>query len=68
MFCRCIVTSLGDPNAFLLDNLLVLKPVRFLEGELIHDLLTIFVSEKLSAYLQFYAANKDFVNSLGNVF
>ncbi|XP_055953515.1 eukaryotic translation initiation factor 3 subunit M-like [Argiope bruennichi] len=62
---KCIVTSLGDPNAFLLDNLLVLKPVRFLEGELIHDLLTIFVSEKLSAYLQFYAANKDFVNSLG---
>jgi len=62
---KCIVTSLADPNTFLLDHLLVLKPVRFLEGELIHDLLTIFVSEKLSSYLSFYAANKDFVNSLG---
>lgn len=62
---KCIVTSLGDPNTFLMDHLLALKPVRFLEGELIHDLLTIFVSEKLSSYLTFYAANKDFVNSLG---
>lgn len=62
---KCIVTSLADPNTFLLDHLLVLKPVRFLEGELIHDLLTIFVSEKLSSYLAFYSANKDFVNSLG---
>lgn len=51
---RCIVSCLADPNTFLLDHLLPLKPVRFLEGELIHDLLTIFVSEKLSAYLQFY--------------
>ncbi|XP_054717631.1 eukaryotic translation initiation factor 3 subunit M-like [Uloborus diversus] len=62
---KCIVTSLGDPNTFLLDHLLALKPVRFLEGELIHDLLTIFVSEKLSSYLSFYSTNKDFVNSLG---
>lgn len=62
---RCIVSCLADPNTFLLDHLLPLKPVRFLEGELIHDLLTIFVSEKLSAYLQFYQANKDFVSSLG---
>jgi len=62
---KCIVTSLGDPSAFLMDHLLALKPVRFLEGELIHDLLTIFVSEKLSSYLTFYSINKDFVNSLG---
>ncbi|GIX84777.1 eukaryotic translation initiation factor 3 subunit M [Caerostris extrusa] len=62
---KCIVTSLADPNTFLMDHLLLLKPVRFLEGELIHDLLTIFVSEKLSSYVAFYAANKDFVNSLG---
>lgn len=61
---RCIVASLGDPNTFLLDHLLTLKPVKFLEGELIHDLLTIFVSDKLSAYVQFYTANKDFVDSL----
>nr|XP_042905598.1 eukaryotic translation initiation factor 3 subunit M [Parasteatoda tepidariorum] len=65
---KCIVTSLGDPNTFLMDHLLALKPVRFLEGELIHDLLTIFVSEKLSSYLTFYSVNKDFVNSLGKNF
>lgn len=62
---KCIVTSLGDPNTFLMDHLLTLKPVRFLEGELIHDLLTIFVSEKLSSYVSFYSSNRDFVNSLG---
>ncbi|KAJ8299307.1 hypothetical protein KUTeg_023367 [Tegillarca granosa] len=62
---RCIVTHLGDPNTFLMDHLLSLKPVKFLEGELIHDLLTIFVSQKLTAYQQFYKNNTDFVNSLG---
>ncbi|KAI2653883.1 Eukaryotic translation initiation factor 3 subunit M [Labeo rohita] len=41
---RCIVRALKDPNTYLFDHLLALKPVRFLEGELIHDLLTIFVS------------------------
>lgn len=34
---RCIVRALKDPNTFLMDHLLTLKPVRFLEGELIHD-------------------------------
>lgn len=34
---RCIVTHLGDPNTFLMDHLLLLKPVKFLEGELIHE-------------------------------
>uniref|UniRef100_A0A3P9PEX6 Eukaryotic translation initiation factor 3 subunit M n=1 Tax=Poecilia reticulata TaxID=8081 RepID=A0A3P9PEX6_POERE len=34
---RCIVRALKDPNTFLFDHLLTLKPVRFLEGELIHD-------------------------------
>jgi translation initiation factor 3 subunit M len=62
---KCIVTTLADPNAFLMDHLLQLKPVKFLEGELIHDLLTIFVSGKLSQYIQFYQTNKDFVNSIG---
>lgn len=62
---RCIVTHLGDPNTFLMDHLLSLKPVKFLEGELIHDLLTIFVSQKLADYQQFYKNNTDFVNSLG---
>ncbi|KAJ1177639.1 hypothetical protein NDU88_002891 [Pleurodeles waltl] len=62
---RCIVRALKDPKTFLLDHLLSLKPVKFLEGELIHDLLTIFVSAKLSSYLRFYQNNKDFIDSLG---
>ncbi|KAM4722390.1 eukaryotic translation initiation factor 3 subunit M isoform 2-T2 [Rhinophrynus dorsalis] len=62
---KCIVRALKDPKAFLLDHLLALKPVKFLEGELIHDLLTIFVSAKLSSYVRFYQNNKDFIDSLG---
>lgn len=62
---KCIVTALADPNTFLLDPLLSLKPVRFLEGELIYDLLTIFVSEKLSSYQTFYNNHKEFVHSQG---
>merc|ERR1712088_130676 len=62
---RCIVASLADPNTFLFDHLLNLKPVKFLEGQLIHDLLKIFVFEKLEAYIKFFEANKDFVNGLG---
>ena len=42
-----------------------LKPVKFLEGELIHDLLTIFVSEKLESYVKFYDSHKGFVDGLG---
>ena len=44
--------ALKDPNAFLFDHLLTLKPVKFLEGELIHDvsslslMLKIFFSPK----------------------
>lgn len=64
---KCIVTALADPNTFLLDPLLSLKPVRFLEGELIHDLLTIFVSEKLSSYQTFYTNHKEFVQSQGKI-
>lgn len=62
---RCIVTCLADPGTFLMDHLLTLKPVKFLEGELIHDLLTIFVTEKLVKYEAFYAKNVDFINSIG---
>lgn len=62
---RCIVASLADPQTFLLDHLLQLKPVKFLEGELIHDLLKIFVSEKLDAYQKFYDGHREFVNGLG---
>merc|ERR1712004_255977 len=61
---KCIVASIADPNTFLLDHLLQLKPVKFLEGELIHDLLKIFVSEKLDSYQKFYESHRDFVQGL----
>ncbi|MCL4128880.1 UNVERIFIED_CONTAM: hypothetical protein GTU68_053936 [Idotea baltica] len=48
-----------------MDHLLSLKPVKFLEGELIHDLLTIFVSEKLPVYIKFHDDHKEFLSSIG---
>lgn len=62
---KCIASALADPNTFLLDPLLALKPVKFLEGELIHDLLNIFVSENLTIYCKFYNEHKEFVTSQG---
>ncbi len=64
---RCIVTALADSNTFLLDPLLSLKPITFLKGELIYELLNIFVKEKLSKYIAFYNTHKDFVSGLGIV-
>lgn len=58
---KCIVSAIADPNTFLMDHLLALKPVKFLEGEQIHELLTIFVTENLSSYLKFYNANTNFI-------
>lgn len=62
---KCIVAALIDPNTFLLDPLLSLKPIKALEGEPIYKLLNIFVSDKLSTYLQFHKGNKEFVDKLG---
>jgi len=62
---RCIVASLADPQTFLLDRLLQLTPVKFLEKELIHDLLKIFVSERLETYQTFYENHREFINKLG---
>jgi len=62
---RCIVASLADPNTFLMDHLLILKPVKALEGQPIHQLLKIFVSEQLESYVKFYEKNQAFVDGLG---
>jgi translation initiation factor 3 subunit M len=62
---RAIVASIADPGTLLLDHLLTLKPVKVLEGELIHDLLLVFVTGTLPQYLNFYNKNKDFIASLG---
>lgn len=64
---RCINSALADPNTFLLDPLLALKPVSSLKGELIYELLNIFVSENLTTYLEFYKKNKDFVTKQGMI-
>jgi len=53
------------PQHLPLRSPLSLKPVKFLEGQKIHDLLKIFVFDKLEVYIKFYEANKDFVNGLG---
>ncbi|NXW42948.1 EIF3M factor, partial [Nyctiprogne leucopyga] len=57
---RCIVRALKDPNTFLFDHLLALKPVKFLEGELIHDPCFKLISHLL------YGVRKTFRMSLSN--
>lgn len=64
---RCIVSFLSDPKTFLMDHLLALKPVKFLEGESIHDLLLIFVSDKLTGYIKFYNSHKQLIENLGKL-
>jgi translation initiation factor 3 subunit M len=34
---KCIIYCINDPNIFIFDSLLLLEPIRYLEGELIHD-------------------------------
>ncbi|CAK8694496.1 eukaryotic translation initiation factor 3 subunit M-like [Clavelina lepadiformis] len=62
---KCIVRAIADPNTYLFDQLLALKPVKFLEGELLYDLLNIFVSGNIHDYKEFYESNKEFVESNG---
>ena len=62
---KCIVYCINDPSIFIFDSLLVLEPIKFLEGEVIHNLFTIFVSGKLSQYLEFYNAHKNFISQNG---
>uniref|UniRef100_A0A1I8FJZ4 PCI domain-containing protein n=1 Tax=Macrostomum lignano TaxID=282301 RepID=A0A1I8FJZ4_9PLAT len=51
-------------SVYIMDHLLSLKPIQFLEGELIHELLMIFVSGSLTDYLTFADKNADFVRGL----
>jgi len=62
---RCIVASLADPNIFLLDHLLPLKPVKFLEGNPIHDLLMCAVTDGLAEYMKFYQDHKEYLQKMG---
>jgi len=59
---KCIVYCINDPNIFVFDSLLLLEPIKYLEGELIHNLFTIFVSGRLNQYMDFYEAHKNFTS------
>jgi translation initiation factor 3 subunit M len=61
---RCIVASLADPNIYLLDHLLPLKPVKFLEGNPIHDLLMCAVYDGLAEYLKFASGHKEYLQKM----
>lgn len=62
---RCVLAALADPDTFLLDHLLSLKPVQSLEGTPVHQLLNIFVSQGYAEYQKFYAQHKELVDSWG---
>jgi len=62
---RCILYCINDPNTFVFDSLLLLEPIKYLEGELIHNLFTIFVSGKLKDYVDFYENHKSLFAQLG---
>ena len=62
---RCIAATLADPNTFLMDHLLPLKPIKALQGQPIHELLKIFIYEKVVTYKEFYQQNKQLVDGLG---
>ncbi|XP_003742129.1 eukaryotic translation initiation factor 3 subunit M [Galendromus occidentalis] len=62
---RCIAATLADPNTFLMDHLLPLKPIKALQGQPIHELLKIFIYEKVATYKEFYQHNKQLVDGLG---
>lgn len=62
---KCIVYCINDPNIFVFDSLLLLEPIKYLEGELVHNLFTIFVSGRLNQYVEFYEAHKNFISQSG---
>lgn len=62
---KCITYCINDPNIFVFDSLLLLEPIKYLEGELIHNLFTIFVSGRLHQYIEFYNAHKSFIAQFG---
>ncbi|XP_062513162.1 eukaryotic translation initiation factor 3 subunit M-like [Corticium candelabrum] len=62
---QCIIDAVADPEALLLDHLLVLLPIEALKGTEVHELLKIFVSGTLSDYITFYAEHQTFIESEG---
>lgn len=58
------MAALADPNMLSFDELLALDSIRCLEGVLIHDLLTVFVTQDLAIYNEFYDEHNEFVDSI----
>ena len=62
---NCIVSFIDRPNVWIMDHLLDLGPVKSLKGELIYQMLEIFVSGNIKEYTKFYEENSNFVASTG---
>lgn len=62
---KCIAFAISDPNTYLMDHLIPLKPIKALENQPINELLKIFVYGKLSEYREFYRKHKEVVEQLG---
>jgi len=62
---RCVIDFISKPDIFIMDHLLLLKPVMILQGQPIHKLLQIFVSGQLADYLEFYEVHKNYVDEIG---
>jgi hypothetical protein len=41
---RCIFYCINDPSTYIFDNFLLLEPIKYLEGELIHN---VFLRKKI---------------------
>ncbi|XP_028418216.1 LOW QUALITY PROTEIN: eukaryotic translation initiation factor 3 subunit M-like, partial [Dendronephthya gigantea] len=62
---KCIVSFIDRPNVWIMDHLLELGPVKSLKGELIYQILEIFVSGNIQDYMKFYEDNSNFLMSTG---
>ena len=51
---KCIVYCINDPNIFIFDSLLLLEPIKYLEGELIHNVRTSFSLVISSTNLKYF--------------
>lgn len=62
---KLVVLVISDSSQFVFDHLLALPPIAAVKTHDIYKLLHIFVAEKLSAFMDFYQENKEFVSNLG---
>ena len=51
---KCIVYCINDPNIFIFDSLLLLEPIKYLEGELIHNVRIKFIFNIIKNFFLFY--------------